>query len=61
MKDKRCLQLIQFDELSPYEELLEKYGSVSARHRNIQIITIEMLQIKHGPSREILSHNFPQE
>ena len=33
---KRCLQLIFSDERSPYEELLEKNGSVSIHHRNIQ-------------------------
>ena len=32
---ERCLQLIQKDGLSSYEELLEKDVSVSVNHRNI--------------------------
>ena len=57
LNDKRCLQLIQLNKLLTYEELLEKYGSVSVHHRNILIITKEMLQIKHGPSREIFNRS----
>ena len=43
----------QNDKLSSYEELLEKDGSVSIHHKNIQSFAIEMFQIKHGPPREI--------
>ena len=46
---------IESDKLSSYEHLLEKVGSVSIHHRNIQSFAIEMLQIKHGQSREILT------
>ena len=60
MKKKRCLQLIQNDRLSSYEELLEKDGSVSVHHRNIQSLATEMLQIKHGQSREIVNDIFTQ-
>ena len=60
MKNKRCLQLIQNDRLSSYEELLEKDGSVSVHHRNIQSLATEMLQIKHGQSREIVNDIFTQ-
>ena len=61
MKDERCLRLIQNDKLSSYEELLEKYGSVSVYHRNIQSLAIEMLQIKHGQSHECVTDIFTQE
>ena len=47
MKDERCLRLIQNDKLSHYEEPQEKNVSVSVHHRNIQSLSIEMLQIKH--------------
>ena len=57
---ERCLRLIQNDKLSSYEELLEKDGSVSVHHTNIQSPAIEMLQIKHDQSREIVTDNFTQ-
>ena len=35
-----------------------KHGSVSIHHRNIQSLAIEMLQIKHGTTREIVTDIF---
>ena len=58
MKDERCLRLMQNDKLSSYEELLEKDGSVSVHHGNIQSLAKEMLQIKHGQSRGIVTDTF---
>ena len=55
---ERCLRLIQSDKC--YEELLEKDESVSVHHRSIQSLAIEMLQIKHGQSREIVIYIFTQ-
>ena len=60
MKVKRRLRLIRNDKLSPYAELLEKDGSVSVHHRNIQSLAIEMLQIKHGKSHKIVTDIFIQ-
>ena len=60
MKDERCLQLIQNEKLSSFEEILEKEGSVSVHHRNIQSLAIEMLQIKHGQSCETVTDIFTQ-
>ena len=59
MKDEKCLLPIQNNKFS-YGELLEKGGSVSVHHRNIQSFTIEMLQVKHGHSREIKIDIFTQ-
>ena len=60
MKDERCLQLIQNDNKSSYEELLEKDGSVSVHCKNIQTLAIEMIQIKNGQSREVVTDIFTQ-
>ena len=51
---KRCLRLIYNDELPSYEELLGKDGSVSIHHKNTQSLAVEMFQIKHGQSPEIV-------
>ena len=60
MKDEKCLRPIRNDKLSSYEEHLEKDGSVSVHHRNIQSLPIEMLQIKHSKSCKIVTHIFTQ-
>ena len=44
---ERCLRLIYRDKNSSYEELLEKDGSVSIHHRNIQNLAIEMYKVKN--------------
>ena len=55
---ERCLQLIQNDKFSSYEELLEKDRSVSVHQRNIQSLAIEMFQIKLDQSREIVCNRY---
>ena len=50
-----CRLLIHNNKLSSYEELLEKDGSVSIHHKNIQSLAIEMLQIKHGSLLKLLA------
>ena len=41
---ERCLRFIHNDKLPSYEELLEKDGSVSIHHKNIQSLSIKMFQ-----------------
>ena len=43
---ERCLRLIYNDKSSSYEELLTKHGSVSTRHKNIQVLATELYKIK---------------
>ena len=43
---KRCLRLTYCDKASSYEDLLEKDGSVSIHHRNIQSLAIKMYKVK---------------
>ena len=45
---------MQNDKLPSYEELLKKDGPASVCYRNIQSLAIEMFQIKHGQSPEIV-------
>ena len=54
MKDERWLRLIQIDTLSPNEELLEKDGSVSVHHRNVQSVYV---YVESGVERGVSSRN----
>lgn len=57
---ERCLQLIFSDQRSSYEELLEKNGSVSIHHRNIQVLETQIDKVKNELSPKIFSDLFYQ-
>ena len=57
---ERYLQLIHNDKLLSYDELLEKDGSVSVHHRNIQNLPIGMFHIKRDLSPEVATDIFTQ-
>ena len=45
---KRCLKIIYNDKTSPFENLLEKDGSISTHNRNLQVLATEMFKINIG-------------
>ena len=58
---KRALRLVYNDFASTFDELLEKYGSFTVHHSNIQVLAIELHKIIHGTSTsglgDLLSRN----
>ena len=58
---KRALRLVYNDFASTFDELLEKDGSFTVHHSNIQVIAIELHKIIHGTSTsglgDLLSRN----
>ena len=57
---ERQLRLIYSNKRSPYEELLEKNGSVSFHQRNIQVLATEMYKVKNDLPPKIFSDLFCQ-
>ena len=55
---ERCLRLTYCDKTSSYEELLEKDGSVSIHHKNIQSLAIEMYKVKNELAPAITANIF---
>ena len=55
---ERCLRLICNDKCSSFENLLEKYNSVSIQHKNLQALAIEMFKVHIKTSLEIMQEVF---
>ena len=55
---KMALRVTYKDKSPTFQELLEKYNSVSIHHRNIQKLAIEIYKVLHGFSPPILNDIF---
>ena len=55
---ERALRITYQDHISTYQELLNKDNSVSKHHRNLLVLTTEMLKIHRGLSPHILRKIF---
>ena len=53
-----ALRITYKDKSSTFQELLEKYNSVSIPHRNVQQVAIEIYKLLHGFSPPILNDIF---
>ena len=55
---ERALRITYQDNVSTFEELLNKGNSVSIHHRNLHVLGTEMFKIHRGLSSEILRETF---
>ena len=54
----RALRLVYKDELSTYEDLLRRDGSVSIHNKNLQLLVIEMYKVDKGLSPTFMKDIF---
>ena len=57
---EHCLRVIYSDKQSSFQTLLEKDGSVSIHHRNLQFLATEMCEVKNNLSPSIIAELFEQ-
>ena len=55
---ERALRITYQDNMSTFQELLNKDNSISIHHRNLQVLATEMFTIHRGLSPEILRQTF---
>ena len=55
---EQWLRIVYNDKKSNFEELLKRYGSVSAHHQNIRFLAVEMFKVFKGVSPQILKEIF---
>ena len=51
-------RIVYNDDISGFDELLVKDGSVSIHHQNLQKLAVEMFKVSRGLSPEILNELF---
>ena len=56
---ERCPRTICNDKQLSFNELLEKYGSVSIHERNLQVLATEMYKIRNCLSTSLMKDIFP--
>ena len=54
----RCLRNIYNEELSSFNELVEKDGSISTYERNLQVLATEMYKTSNGLSTPLMKDTF---
>lgn len=55
---ERGLRMVYEDYTSTFEELLQKDGSVTIHHRNIQLVAVAMFKVRNGICPEIMKDLF---
>ena len=55
---ERSLRIVYSDDVSSFEQLLEKSGSVSIHHRNLQLLAIEIYKAINNLSSSLMSDIF---
>ena len=56
---ERCIRTIYNDKQSPFNELLEKDGSVSIHEQNLHVLATQMYKISNGLSTLFMKDIFP--